>query len=48
MISSDLLEILGVSDSIIVLHEEKITGELDPAKTTQEEIMQRATGLGSS
>jgi ribose transport system ATP-binding protein len=48
IISSELPEILGVSDRIIVLHEGKITGELDPAKTTQEEIMQRATGLGSS
>lgn len=44
MISSELPEILGVSDRIMVLHEGNITGEFDAEKTTQEEIMHSATG----
>ncbi|AYO29208.1 ATP-binding cassette domain-containing protein [Biomaibacter acetigenes] len=45
MISSELPEILGVSDRIIVLHEGTITGEYDAASASQEKIMQSATGV---
>ncbi|GAB2025670.1 sugar ABC transporter ATP-binding protein [Lactovum odontotermitis] len=44
MVSSDLPEILGVSDRIAVMHEGKITGILNKAEATQELIMQLATG----
>jgi ribose transport system ATP-binding protein len=44
MISSELPEILGMSDRIIVIHEGKINGELDAKKTTQEEILYLAAG----
>lgn len=44
MISSDLPEILGMSDRILVIHEGKITGELTKAEATQEKIMTYATG----
>jgi len=45
MISSELPEILGVSDRIIVLHEGVITGEYDAKNVTQEQIMHSATGV---
>ncbi len=45
MISSELPEILGMSDRIIVLHEGKITGELNIADATQEKILNFATGV---
>jgi ribose transport system ATP-binding protein len=43
MISSELPEIIGMSDRILVMVEHKIAGEL-PAKTTEQEIMLMATG----
>jgi ribose transport system ATP-binding protein len=44
MISSELPEILGMSDRIIVMHEGGIMGELPPDKATEEKIMTLATG----
>jgi ribose transport system ATP-binding protein len=44
MISSELPEILGMSDRVIVIHEGKINGELDAKQTTQEEILYLAAG----
>lgn len=44
MISSELPELLGMSDRILVMHEGAITAELDHARATQETIMQYATG----
>lgn len=44
MISSELPEILGMSDRIVVMHEGKITGELSREEATQEKIMHLATG----
>ena len=43
MISSELPEILRMSDRIIVMCEGRITGELPAAEATQERIMQLAT-----
>jgi ribose transport system ATP-binding protein len=43
MISSELPEILRMSDRIVVMCEGRITGELSPAEATQERIMQLAT-----
>jgi ribose transport system ATP-binding protein len=43
MISSELPEVLGMSDRILVMHEGRITGEIgDVASTTQEKIMELA------
>lgn len=40
MISSELPEVLGMSDRILVMHEGRITGEIrDVSKATQEQIM---------
>lgn len=36
MVSSELPEVLGMSDRIIVIHEGKVTGELSKAEATQE------------
>ena len=44
MISSDLEEILGMSDRIIVMGEGVLKGELDYKEATQEKIMMAATG----
>ncbi|QNO14024.1 xylose ABC transporter ATP-binding protein [Alkalicella caledoniensis] len=44
MISSELPEILGISDRILVMHEGKITADLDWQNTNQEQIMHYATG----
>lgn len=43
VISSELVEIQRLSDRVIVMCEGKITGELDIADATQEEIMKYAT-----
>ncbi|QYR22366.1 sugar ABC transporter ATP-binding protein [Paenibacillus sp. sptzw28] len=44
MISSELPEILGVSDRILVMHEGRIRAELSSLEATQEKIMYYATG----
>lgn len=45
MISSELPEILGMSDRIAVMHEGKITGILSREEATQNLIMKYATGV---
>jgi ribose transport system ATP-binding protein len=44
MISSDLEEILGMSDRVLVLHEGRLAGELERNALTQEAVMHLATG----
>ncbi|TDO92195.1 ribose transport system ATP-binding protein [Halanaerobium saccharolyticum] len=44
LISSELPEVLNLSNRILVMHEQEIMGELDAADANQEEIMQLATG----
>ncbi|HZG15049.1 MAG TPA: sugar ABC transporter ATP-binding protein [Candidatus Bathyarchaeia archaeon] len=44
MISSELPEVLGMSDRIIVMHEGRVTAELSREEATQERIMHAATG----
>jgi ribose transport system ATP-binding protein len=44
LITSELSEILGMTDRVAVFHEGRMAGLLDTNKTTQEEIMQYATG----
>jgi D-xylose transport system ATP-binding protein len=44
VISSELNEILGICDRILVMHEGKFTGELAVKEATQEKIMHYATG----
>ena len=43
MISSELPEVLGMADRILVLHDGRVTGEIaDAPRATQEQIMQLA------
>jgi ABC-type sugar transport system ATPase subunit len=44
LVSSELPEVLGLSDRIIVLHEGKMTGEFSRAEATPEKVMAAATG----
>jgi ABC-type sugar transport system ATPase subunit len=44
MVSSELPEVLGMSDRIVVMHEGKITGILENNGLTQEEILTYASG----
>jgi ribose transport system ATP-binding protein len=48
MISSELPEILKMSDRILVMREGRITGELSREQATQERIMMLATGATES
>ena len=43
MISSELLEVLGMSDRVYIVSGGRITGELPIAEATQEKIMRLAT-----
>jgi ABC-type sugar transport system ATPase subunit len=45
MISSELPEILGMSDRILVMREGHIVADLDRAEATEETIMRYATGI---
>ncbi len=44
MVSSELPEVLGMSDRIIVMHEGRISGELSRDEANQESVMYLATG----
>ncbi|MCK9907309.1 D-xylose ABC transporter ATP-binding protein, partial [Frankia sp. Cpl3] len=48
MISSELPEVLGMSDRILVMHEGRVTGEYLREEATQEKIMHAAAGGGNS
>jgi D-xylose transport system ATP-binding protein len=48
MISSELEEVLGMSDRVMVMCEDRSVGMLDIADATQEKIMAMATGIISS
>ncbi len=45
MISSDMPEVLAVSDRVLVMHQGRLAGELSAAAATQETIMNYAMGL---
>ncbi len=44
MVSSELPEVLGMSDRILVMHEGRISGELSREEANQESVMHLATG----
>ncbi|UBV44234.1 sugar ABC transporter ATP-binding protein (plasmid) [Deinococcus taeanensis] len=46
MISSDLPEVLGMADRILVMREGELVGELPRAAATEESVMYLATGQG--
>jgi rhamnose transport system ATP-binding protein len=45
LISSELLEILAMSDRVLVLHEGRIAAQLSRAEATEERIVQAAAGM---
>ncbi|HTJ89402.1 MAG TPA: sugar ABC transporter ATP-binding protein [Acidocella sp.] len=44
ILSSDLMELCGICDSILVMYRGRITRRLSPAETTADEILAAATG----
>ena len=44
MISSEMPELLGMSDRIVVMHEGEVTGELSKEEATQAKILDLASG----
>ena len=46
-VSSEMPEVLGLADRILVMHEGRVTGELARADATEQRIMQLATGQTS-
>ena len=44
MISSDMEEVLAMSDRILVMHEGRLTGSLPKAEATEEAVMKLAVG----
>ena len=46
-VSSEMPEVLGISDRIIVMCDGRVTGELDPRETTQNEVLEYATRFES-
>jgi ribose transport system ATP-binding protein len=43
-VSSEMEEVLSMSDRVIVMHEGRITGVLNRTQLSEESIMQLATG----
>ena len=44
MVSSELPEVLGMADRVLVMHEGRITAELDRDEADKETVMYAATG----
>jgi ABC-type sugar transport system ATPase subunit len=44
VISSELIEVLGLADRILVLAEGRVAGELPGQRATEEAVMRLATG----
>ena len=45
MISSDLPEVIGISDRVYVMYEGKVQGELSREELSEDSIMRYATGI---
>ena len=48
LISSELPEILAMSDRVVVMHEGRVTGILDRAECSEHTIMLYATGMAET
>ena len=47
-VSSEMEEVLGMSDRVLVMHEGRLTGELARKELSEEAVMHLATGLTTS
>ena len=45
MISSEMEELLGMSDRIIVLHEGRVSGDLQREEFSQDKVLELASGI---
>jgi ribose transport system ATP-binding protein len=45
MVSSDMEEVLGMSDRVVVMHEKRIRGVLSGSEITQAKIANLMTGM---
>ena len=48
IVSSELPEVMGIADRIVVMCNGRVTGEADPRRASEEEIMTRATQFGDN
>ena len=48
MVSSEMPELLGMSDRILVMHEGSMAAELDRSEATQEKVLAAAMGVNSN
>jgi ABC-type sugar transport system ATPase subunit len=48
LISSELPEILAMSDRIVVMHEGRVTAVINRAEATEDKIMAYATGIAGA
>ena len=46
MISSDMEEVIGVSDRIVVMHEGRISGFLERSQFSEQNVLKLAVGHG--
>ena len=45
MVSSEMPELIGMSDRIIVMHQGSVSGELTKEEVSQERILEMASGM---
>ena len=48
LLSSDLLELLGIADRILVMYRGRLAGEFNAGNTTSAELLSRATGASTA
>jgi len=48
IICSEMDEVMGMADRIIVMHEGRISAEISPTEATQEKILYAASGIVDS
>jgi len=48
MVSSEMPELLGMSDRILVMHEGRLSAEFDRAEATQEMVLAAAMGVSDN